>query len=98
MAGIQAVGELAVPDPPDEFQAAVVSRGSAISMGAGEERVARWETLLEVVQVAKLAGLPEDYEELLRELVLGALNQWVPMSPDTRAPGASVAHARDAQS
>lgn len=47
------------------------SRGSAISMGAGEERVARWETLLEVVQVAMLAGLSEGCEELLRELVLG---------------------------
>lgn len=58
MTVIQAVGELAMPEPPDEFQKVVVSHGPSTSMEAGEEREARREALLEVVQAAKLARLP----------------------------------------
>lgn len=55
-------GRVGCADPPDEFQAAVVSHGSATSVRAGKERVARWEALLEVVKEARLAGLPEGCE------------------------------------
>lgn len=42
MAGMQAAEALAVPEPPDKFQEAVVSRGSARFVEAGEKRVAHW--------------------------------------------------------
>lgn len=37
---MQAAEALAEPEPPDEFQEAVVSRGSARFVEAGEKRVA----------------------------------------------------------
>lgn len=60
-----------MPEAPDEFQEAFVSHGPPVSLGAGEECVARREALLEAVHAARLSGLQENCKKKSRDLVWG---------------------------
>ena len=68
---LQAQVEANLPEPPDEFCEALVSRGPAMFMEAGEEVAARREALEGALCAAVEAGLSERYVAELEEIVLG---------------------------
>ena len=68
---LQAQGEDALPDPPDEFCETLVSHGPAMFMEAGEEVAGRREALVGALRVAVEIGLPERCVAELEEIVLG---------------------------